>query len=392
MTVHTLESCIDLLDNRIINSFVQSINRRIKIHNSLTQKQINRIQRVIIEYNDKLTGVPNLLDIVNTHSIKILKIDYSKWIKRENDRIIVRFSFNKSDYVKLTKHIQINTRLPCKDDRYEYHFEYNEQNVLNLVTAFNNTTTFNIDSDILDDYYLIVNILNNKYQYISYIKDLELINTPEQVKQLLYEEFGPLTSKSLLFYIDRRIKYSIDAIPNPPDNTLTTKIAYRAEPVYESKSSESYTDIVHSLIELNRIPCIVYIDKQYNVDNIQEIVETFSKYIPIDAQTAIYSKRSSKKEVNNIPNISLIHNYFNTINIKSTINSTTKVVYVINSKNKFPNELFDLVWKPIAGIILSTYNTTIPYLYRTYIRTHCDLIIDKSHNQLLSIMRRYNDL
>lgn len=404
----TIEDCLELLAGlktgpkmEIISSdytILSSIARQVFKGIGLTDKQYELCKtKLINSYTDHFLKMNiDITDAVEKTRLPLRVIDRRKFIRLVTieDRIIldnqvvsdysknlqwfcVRFPFSK----KIISDIE-----HCVSDRKTYYhgkgthvhfFVANEKNVYNVINTFKEKD-FIIDEQLLDFYNNIVEIKNNPNNYIPTIDSYQLFNVSKKLQLIAEEEIGPLSEKTLIFYIDRKRRYGIDRIKDVViGDGLSFQIATRKDVDFLSKPSESeLKQLLESIHQLNRYPLLVIVDDKHAEQQVYDTFNIFRHLIAAKEQSVLF-------RLNNDVGASF-NEYVKDKSLNNWVDRNTKIVYISNEK--LPKLLVSGEWKPSTALVFGSF----PNRYSdAYVSSYCDLIIyrDETMSPFKKILR-----
>ena len=245
-------------------TIMNSIARQVFKGTALTDRQFALMQTKLVTYKAQFSdaGVKNLEDILQVTRQPLRQIDRSKFIKIQDDTIVVRFPFKKSDIVCIQSFSLTAEGYSHKKGSHQHSFAYNEVNVMHLLTEFS-AKDFTIDPELVDVYNKVKEIFNTPQLYLSGIADLKLINIQPALGPIIQDEIGDLSNETFTQFIDRRFRYGFNHVEGLGGPHLTQRIASRKDATYHSRPSlETTNDIMTALWDLNRFPLLVVLDTE----------------------------------------------------------------------------------------------------------------------------------
>lgn len=354
-----------------------SIARQTFRGTALTDRQYNLMQEKLQNYKEQFTALDYNFDLALENLRQPLRhIDRSKYIKLQDDEIVIRFPFRKTE-ISLIQEFCNNAEGYHHDKGSHIHtFAYNEINTLNLLNRFSNKE-FKIDEELIEAYTAIKSIYNDPCEHLSGISDNKLINIKPSLAPYIENELGDLTNETFLHFIDRRFRYGFDYV-NTADIapiSLAQKIVTRPSKSYHSKpSDESSSSILSALWELNRFPLLVVLDKNNAEEQLYEFANYYRDILQPSDQSVLFRLEDSTAGFNQLVKDRKLNNW---------VDNTTKVVYI--SKDKLPKLLVSGDWSPIAAF---SYTSTMDRYVDSYIGFNCDLIVYRE--EIISQMRKYS--
>lgn len=251
---------IEKTDATIMNSIARQCFKGM----ALTDRQSALMQEKLQTYRDQFINLDWDFDYaVNQLRQPLRSIDRSKYIKVEDNSIVVRFPFNKTDIVYVQEAANKCQEYHHQKGTHVHHFAYNERNILNLLDRFTKKD-FVIDEELLHVYDTVKEIYNNPIEYLSGIDDdYNLININPTLALTIQKEVGESSAENFTKLYDRRFRYGFNHVANLDQsrNELAHEIASRKDKTYHSVPSIESTDcILTALWELDRFPLLVVLD------------------------------------------------------------------------------------------------------------------------------------
>lgn len=353
----------------------------------LTDRQYNLAVKKIIEYkkqffenyffdiekNLKKLRMP-LRSIDRTKKVFIVERQKSFFSVDKEKYIAIKFSFNK----KMIKYIELIESLQDRkdyDSKLKIHYiKFTERNVYTIVSKLK-STNFEIQKELLELYENLKNMEDNKEKYAPGIYGLELKNLNKYAFDYAINSIGIPNLDNLAIYKDREKMlglYHIDEdILNESLNNLqplTKKIVGRTRKnVFVSKKQHSFEHVVESIVELFRYPVLVILPKDNEDKVFQYTFKVFNKVFLTREIAVLYRLPNNSSE-------GITFNQFvKTHNLNNTVDDTTKVVYI--SQTKLPKPLVKLDWVPNTVLLPDSYTTfRLTKHLQSYVE-NCDLII-----------------
>ena len=362
---------IDKTDISIMQSIAKQVFRGIP----LTDRQFILVKEKLLAYKQQFNdaGLDNFINAIDQTRMPLRHIDRSKYIKLEDDKIIIRFPFRKSDIMLIHEFSSTSEGYYHQKGSHKHSFDYNEYNVLNLLDRFNNKE-FKINQEILDLYSTIKEIQKEPQRYLSGILDNKLINIKPALAAIINNEIGELSKKTLTKFIDRRLRYGFNYVDLFEPKSLADTIAVRKEFIYQSKpSKESISDILSALWQLNRFPLLVVLDKNNAEEQLYEFANYYRDILDPVEQSVLFRLEDSDAGFNQLVKDRKLNNW---------VDKNTKVVYI--SKDKLPKILINNEWNPTATF---SYNSYVDRCVDNYMSFNCDLIVYRE--ETASPFKRY---
>ena len=364
---------IEKTDYTIMNS----IARQCFKGTPLTDRQLALMQEKLQPYRDQFTNLDWDFDYAVGQLRQPLRhIDRSKYIKLQDNTVVIRFPFSKTDIVYIQEFCNRAEGYSHEKGSHQHKFAYNESNVLNLLDRFSNKD-FVIDDEILEVYNKVKDIHNNPQEHLSGISDGQLVNINPALASIMQNELGDLSNETMTQFVDRKFRYGFAHVDytDTSELTLTKKIAYRKEVTYLSKpSSESISSVLEALWNLNRFPLLVALDIDHAEDQLYEMANYFRDIINPEEQSVLFRLEDAEAGFNQLVKDRKLNNW---------VDKNTKVVYI--NKSKLPKLLVNNEWKPVAAF---SYNSNIDRYVNNYISFNCDLIVYREES--ISPFRRHS--
>ena len=377
---HTIEDCLEILAGlkdhakfQIDNSdqtILQSIARQVFKGTALTDRQYAVVKEKLLKYKDQYTALDYNFDLaIETLRMPLRAIDRSKYIKIVDTSdvynkvyesykekwqwIEIRFPFSK-------KLITLIDALPKKfyyheKGSHQHYFKLTESNVFEIVDVFQNKE-FDIQTDLIDLYKDILEMKNNKEQYIPGIYNLKLKNLNQKAIDVMISSIGEPTHENLALYKDREDMYGLhhfdqDALDKSIFSltSLSQKIVRRQKHnVLVNSTVYTFGNVAESLLELNRFPLIVLLNEESAYDQLCAVHRAFNGFIDNTESTVLF-------RLDNDTN-SDFNEYIKRNNLNSPLDNNTKIVYI--NINKVPKPLIKSEWQPQAMLLMSSIRLT----------------------------------
>jgi hypothetical protein len=344
-------------------TIIHSIARQVFKGTALTDRQFDLMKEKLRAYEPQFVaaGFNNFSNVIEQTRLPLREIDRSKYIKLQNNEIVIRFPFKKSDIILIQEFSGSAEGYAHKSSSHEHTFAYNEFNVVNLLDRFN-AKEYTIDTELIEVYNKIKTISNTPQQYLSGIANNELINIKPALVPLIKSELGELSETTLVQFIDRKFRYGFDLFDKIDNISLVHKIASRTTPTYHSKPSlETTGSILGALWELNRFPLLVVLDKANAEHQLYEFINYYRDILPAEEQSVLFRLEESDSSFNQLVKDRKLNNW---------VDKNTKIVYI--SKDKLPKIIINNDWKPSVAF---TYDSHIDKFVDGYVSFNCDLIV-----------------
>ena len=365
---------IEQTDFTIMNSIARQCFKGM----ALTDKQSALMKEKLQTYRDQFVNLDWDFDYaVNQLRQPLRSIDRSKYIKLQDNTIVVRFPFNKTDICYIHEFAGTAEGYHHAKGTHIHYFEYNERNVLNLLNRFTKKD-FAIDDELLEIYNKAKFINDNPAEYLSGIDDnYNLININSKLALTIQEEVGEASVKTFTKLYDRRFRYGFNHIANlgKARNALMHEIASRKEAMHHSKpSTESTQDVLNALWELDRFPLLVVLDPTHAEEQLYTLANHYRDILDSNEQSVLFRLEDKDSGFNQLVKDRKLNNW---------VDKTTKVVYI--SKSKLPKLLVKNEWKPSAAF---SFTSSLDRYLNNYVSFNCDLIVYREEQ--MSPMRRHS--
>lgn len=405
-----LENLVGLQGNNkfIIESSDQNILRSIAIQTSkgvaLTDRQYNLVKEKLLKYRDQFSTLVNDFDSVVTEiRMPLRDIDRSKYVslvshaqtiakgdiyesyKEHWKWIKIRFPFSKKTIILIEKIVSKTDRAFYRHNRgsHEHYFLYNEKNLYQIIDALNNKN-FDIDEVLLKNYEKILEMKNNKENYLPGIYNFELKNLSSRAIEYMISSVGKPNTDNLTLYKDRQELFGLHHFDQDDLNesmahltTLSKKIINRKNTnVFISQDNYTVNNLAESVLELNRFPLLVILPVSDPLSYLHITHTAFSGFVDPASITVMFRLDTKYNDGAGIE----FNDYIRKHSLNSPLDSNTKIVYINN--DNMPKPLIMSEWNPIAVLMMSSlkpYNRVVTYC------DEIDLVIhyDKEPSQFL---------
>jgi hypothetical protein len=345
---------------------------------ALTDRQFALMQEKLLPYREQFTNLDWDFDYaVEQLRLPLRSIDRSKYIKLQDDNIVVRFPFNKTDICYIHEFANNAEGYHHQKGTHQHEFAYNERNILNLLDRFTKKE-FVIDEELLEIYDKVKVMNNNPQEHLSGIgDDYNLININSKLEIAIQKEVGEASAESFTKLYDRRFRYGFNHVANlgKSNNELVHDIASRKDVTYHSVPSiESIQDILSALWELDRFPLLVILDPTHAEQQLYTFANHYRDILNPEEQSVLFRLEDKDSGFNQLVKDRKLNNW---------VDSTTKVVYI--SKSKLPKLLVKNDWKPSATF---SFTSSMDRFVDSYVSFNCDLIVYREEH--ISPMRRHS--
>jgi hypothetical protein len=380
MQQHNGEFQIDRSDYNLITSLARQTFKG----TAYTDRQHDLAKQKIELYKDQFVNNGYNIDIaVDTLRFPLRKIDRSRWIKivdypentvyesyKTHHWIAIRFIFNKK-LISLIETIKSgdNDAIYDKENKIHY-FTLTEQNIYNVINELKDKN-FDIDPLLKEKYNEIVDIKNNKDQYIPGVYNFKLKNLTDRSLNYIISDIGEPSRDNLSLFKDRQHLYGLVHFDEDPLNESIQQLSVLTQKIVKRKSTQvlinsqeyNFTNVVDSLLELNRDPILIVLNSQTDYDDLvvthnelKNVYQTFS---------VLYRKD------NTAPEDKEFNQYISKNGLNNSIDNYPEIVYINN--NKFPKTLLKTDWRPKTVIFVEASPLIRNKL--DYYVNECDLVV-----------------
>ena len=372
------ESPVKFIIKQTDATIMNSIARQCFKGMALTDRQSALMHEKLQTYRDQFMNLDWDFDYaVNQLRQPLRSIDRSKYIKFQDNTIVVRFPFNKTDICYIHEFAGTAEGYHHEKGTHIHYFEYNERNVLNLLDRFTKKD-FVIDDELLEIYNKIKVINDNPQQYLSGINDnYNLININPKLATTIQKEVGEASAESFTKLYDRRFRYGFNYVTDfgKARNELEHQIASRTDAMYHSKpSTESADSILSALWNLDRFPLLVILDNDLAEEQLYMFANYYRDILDTKEQSVLFRLEEKDSGFNQLVKDRKLNNW---------VDKDTKVVYI--SKSKLPKILVKNEWKPSATF---SFTSSLDRYLNNYVSFNCDLIVYRE--ETMSLMRRHS--
>jgi hypothetical protein len=287
--------------------------------------------------------------------LPVRQIDRSRWIRfaesDEGAKIQVRFAFQK----KLIQAIDsVKKQIPSSQRTYDpdtktHTFDYSESNLYEIVTAFK-LYDFDVDEDILDLYRDLCEL--DPSDVVPGIYGFETRNLPGRAVDLLEQEIGKPTARTLALYKDRSLKYGLhyfdrEALHASMENlsSLAQQIASRSQPSVAIENNR-YTieSIVLALEELGRLPVLIVVPSETADDSVVECHKSLRNIISPEDTSVMFRLDNTEAGAG-------FNQWIKDNRIANPLDFEKKIVYTLD--NRIPKPVLNSEWQPNTVISLA---------------------------------------
>jgi len=340
-----------------------SIRNQLYKNIGLTDRQLILIQEKLNLYSSQLeeNGYTNL--DFSQSKLPIREIDRSRWIKIIDDKIAVRFIFNKK-LISVLEELRMQGLDSDYDKQEKIHFyKYNESNLFKIVNSLRDRN-FVLSDEVLSIYEKLEEMNNNKKDYIPGVYNYQLKNLKQKTIDIIISSMGEPNKDNLALYKDRRLQLGLHHFDESDLNessfnltTLTKKVISRNKSQLLIKPSMYTLDnVIETVLELHRFPLLVIVNEKLALDTIIECQKRFNNIISNESITTMFRKDNDNEG-------KIFNEYIKNKHLNNSLDNSTKVVYITN--NKIPKPLLKSGWQPSA--VLSFDSTRANPKIATYL-------------------------
>lgn len=248
----------------------QSMHKQItKKKLSLTDRQYDLIIMKVDEYRDFLLEGLDDLSVSDLHlKYTIRTIDRTRYIKFNNDKIIVRFIFNKKliDFIEHCKKWQI---LHNKKENI-YTYKFTDASCFHIIDKAQNLN-FEIDTQLLDRFVKLKTMYNQSEKYIPGIYNYTLKNLNDAAIEKYHNLLGEPCYENIHLYKDKAKKFGLETFTGINITTFNNKIlnniVNRTTKFVYITPNDSIQNVCEALNELNRNDTLITYDYNYVNDH-----------------------------------------------------------------------------------------------------------------------------
>lgn len=329
-------------DVSLIHSFCKQICNNV----GFTDRQYELAKTKIDDYKNWFDLIDNLEEVKNNITIPLREIDRSRWIKIIDDKIAVRFTFQKK-LISTLEDLRCNIQENSDYDKVKkiHYFNYSERTLFDIVEVFKNKN-FVLDETV-EEIYNKLKLLKVE-EHVPGVYNFKIKNLPQAGIDCIVNEIGIPTKDNINLYQDRSIKYGLDIVDQSiNDGSLASKIAFRKSPNIKLVSPYTFGDLILAFESLNRLPLLVIVPSTHCYDHIVRIHDHVRNLIPSDEISVVF-------RLHNTDEGSEFNNYIKREKINNKVDNNTKIVYTLDTK--VPKPLLSSPWQPQSIIVSGSSN------------------------------------
>ena len=352
-------------DAVILTSIARQVGRGI----ALTDRQYELVKSRLINYRDQFeqNGMIQLDLALENLAQPLRTIDRSQTVSIEEGFLVVRFPFNKKTIAQLDT-VASKYRQFYRHERgsNEHKFKLYEP-VINEIVELLKTKKFTIEPRVLEINDEIESIKTKRNETIPHVTAEGFVNVDPRIKDIAEKEIGPFSRENRIKYWDRSFRYGYEKDQSGfwAASPLTENIANRTTiKQYVNPSAYQLSDIVATLKELDRLPLLISLSRNKELEEIKTLITAFDF---VDAREQILLDRIEDQNNENYG----INRYIKEKNLNTWLDKNIKIVYIF--KNSLPKLLLKGEWRPITHLSLNGERETTATA--NYIEQHCDLNI-----------------
>lgn len=383
LNVNHIEDVIELLaglsSDHTINvdssdiSLIRSIARQTFKGTALTDRQLELMRSKVILYQKELEdhGI-DVDDNILQLRLPLRQIDRTKSISLVDNKIKIRFIFNKKYIGKIQELRDSIGRSEYNTKEKAHYYDFNEKNCYSIIKAYE-SCSFEIEQSLFEYYKKLEDMMENKENYVPGIYGLKLKNIAKSAVDFMISDIGEPTIDNLALFRDRAEVYGLfhfddkdleKSLQNLSD--LSKKLILRSNiNVLVPPSKYNLKDVFASVLELNRMPLVVLINEKTALDDIKMFHPCTSGGLVFPENVSVMFRLDNNTDYNKAFNLFIKEN-----NINRPLDNKTKIVYT--KKNELPKTLLEKDWKPKTAIVIGSER--LDGKVTDYIKT-CDLVI-----------------
>lgn len=360
---------LDSLDSK--NHIYFSIYKQTQRGIGLTDRQYALVLTKLQEYYDVSDNIPTTNPLRKIDRSKYIKVVdttevYSDMVyesyKQKWQWIKIRFPFSKKDIVKID---ELKFKFPSEwyyhnKGSHEHYFKLHEKSLPLIIQYFSH---FDTDEELIDLNNQITEVSKHKLENTKYYKDETFFNLEKDEVDVIRSDLGNNINNITVY--DRRDRYGL-SFDNEliTDDPLIDKLVNRQSRVVSFDPNEvSLNNIIHSLMQLDRLPILFVLDKT-DIDNSMHVCYNAVKDL-ID-----YNKQISLFRVDSTEDPNL-NDFMKEKKFNNWLDEKIEIVYI--SSKSLPKLLLKTNWKPKAIINMSSAKNYNPI--SVYQKSVCDLNI-----------------
>ena len=387
---HWKDKCFQLhVDN---SKVLNSIGHQVFKGSALTQKQHALVKKLLLEYYTEPFTEQGIDITKHVDQIRepYRNVDKSHWVKftptSNGTFVSIRFPFSN----QVIEHLNDLKNNDLSKDEYFYekhthNFLATEQNVYKVVTIANKfKEQFDVDTDVQLYYNELVEFTMNKDKIIPGIYENEFKNMSSSLAEKLSARYNN-PNESLLELWDRRYLYGLHRFPDftfPQDlTTLTHKLLDRKNSSVFIRSTEwTLNQVLESLNELNRFPCIMLIDPDVASDHLSMIYNACNGFLANEEISVMFRlDNKTNGEFNQ---------FIRDKGLNNNISSKTRLV--VANRKKITKPIIKSNWEPVCVLSLGDSRGSHSYA-REYVERFDLKLFWTVEDSMISTYTRHRD-
>jgi hypothetical protein len=370
----TVEDCIEILAGlqeqngefkieRSDYNLVNSLARQTFRGTAYTDRQHELARQKVLFYKEQFESNGYNVDIaIEELRMPLRQVDRSRWVKLvdhqgpnriyEGDKapfIAIRFIFQK----KLISNIDAIKRSLGEGDYDKenkiHYFPFNERTAFEILSNFNETNNFEVQEELNEYYEKLLDMKNNKQNYLPGIYGLKLKNLHEKSLDYAISSIGEPDIDNLCHYYDQKERFGLYHFDNEDlQKSLNTLSPFAQRVASRTKNQilinpKEFTveNLAEVVLELYRLPLLIVLNEKTCYDELVSFHKAFNGIISNDSCSVLFRLDNTAEGVD-------FNQYIKRHNLNSPVDKDTKIVYISNSK--IPKPLLQSEWLPSAAI------------------------------------------
>jgi hypothetical protein len=374
----TVEDCIEILAGiqerngefkieRSDYNLVNSLARQTFRGTAYTDRQCELAKQKVLFYKEQFESNGYTVDIaLEELRMPLRQVDRSRWVKLVDHKgpnkvfetdtapfIAVRFIFQK----KLISNIDAIKRSLGEGDYDKenkiHYFPFNERTAFEILSNFNETNNFEVQEELKAYYEKLLDMKNNKENYLPGIYSLKLKNLHKKSFNYAISSIGEPDIDNLCHYYDQKERfglYHFDEEDLRSSIKSLTPLAQRLvkrnkQQVFVNNKEHTIENLAEVILELYRFPLLVILNEKTCYDDLVGFHRAFNGIIPNESCSVLF-------RLDNNEDGAEFNQYIKHNNLNNTVDKNTKIVYINNSK--IPKPLLQSEW--LANAAITTFS------------------------------------
>ena len=367
--------------------FLTSIARQIFKGIAFTDRQYTVVKEKLIKYNDQflLAGIDDLENRLQVLRTPLRIIDRSKYLKLEDNKLILRFPFSKKLIIKLesitSKFRGYHTHVKGS---HQHIFKFKERILEEIIDTFQNNG-FDIDKKLIDFYTQIKAIRVSPQNYVPSLYQYNLRNLANEHVQTLHNMFGKPCKSNLVFYQDRSILYNLNVLDNyKKQDNLLHKIANRSRhSIQVNPDQYDICQMFTTLIQLKRLPILIGLNENECLEQLEHLHKTLYYLNPNLKHSVLFRLPNDDDGLD-------FNLYIKNNNLNVSLDKSVDIVYINIDSNKIPKPLIESKIKFQSSLTLDSGYTG--RIISSYVYNVCDLSIAYSKEISLMLKKQFEEI